>query len=329
MDKKVRVRFAPSPTGNIHIGNVRTAILNWLCARHSGGEFILRIEDTDAERSTQESEQGIIEQLNWLGLDWDEGPVKGGESGPYRQSERTHTYTEHVDRLIAEGKAYHCFCKPDEIDAEKGAALQNKINWKYSRKCLTLTDEEKADLRSEGKDSVVRFKVPDKTVILNDIVQGEITFDGATFSDFIIRRADGTSPYNFACVIDDALMNITHVIRGNDHVSNTPKQIMMYEAFGYDIPEFAHIPMITGQDGVRLAKRHGHSSVAEFREEGYLPQALINYLSLLSWSSESGDEVLSVDRLIQEFDLSRINKSPAAFDLVKLGWLNGVHFREL
>ncbi len=329
MDKKVRVRFAPSPTGNIHIGNVRTAVLNWLCARHFGGDFILRIEDTDAERSTADSEQGILDQLTWLGLDWDEGPLKGGKYGPYRQSERTQTYSEHVDKLIAEGKAYRCFCSVEEIESEKSAALDNKENWKYSRKCMTLSDDEKDKFRSDGRGAVVRFKVPEETILLKDLVQGNITFEASTFSDFIIQREDGTSPYNFACVLDDALMCISHVIRGNDHVSNTPKQIMIYRALGYNVPEFAHIPMITGQDGVRLSKRHGHSSVSEFRSEGYLPQALINYLSLLSWSSKTGDEVLTKDRLIGEFDLSRVNKSPAAFDIVKLGWLNGVHYREM
>ncbi len=321
MDKKMRVRFAPSPTGNIHIGNVRAALLNWLCARHFGGDFILRIEDTDAERSTEESEQGIIEQLQWFGIDWDEGPVKGGEYGPYRQSERKELYAEHVKKLIDSGNAYHCYCTTEELEESKGEG--------YSGRCRDLSTEQIQKFKEEGRNPVVRFNVPVGEIVLKDLVQGTITFDGANYTDFVIQRQDGSSPYNFAAVIDDSTMKISHVIRGNDHVSNTPKQILMYNALGYPLPEFAHIPMITGQDGVRLSKRHGHTSASEFREAGYLPEALINYLSLLSWSSESGDEVLSVDRLIKEFDISRVNNSPAAFDKVKLNWMNGVYIRDL
>jgi len=325
----VRVRFAPSPTGRLHIGNVRTALLNWLCARHFNGKFILRIEDTDAERSTEESERGIIDQLQWLGIDWDEGPQKGGQYAPYRQSERRFFYAAFISRLIAEEKAYYCFCSREELAAARERALAEKREVVYSGKCRNLTAEQAEAYRKEGRRPVVRFRVPGGKVTLRDIVQGDIIFDAATISDFVIQRENGSSPYNFAAVVDDAAMEITHVIRGNDHVSNTPKQIMLYEALGFPLPAFAHIPMITGRDGVRLSKRHGHTSVEEFRAAGYLPAALINYLSLLSWSSESGDEILSVERLIREFDLSRVSKSPAQFDLVKLNWLNGHYLRAL
>jgi len=329
MDLKVRVRFAPSPTGHLHVGNARAAILNWLCARHYNGVFILRIEDTDVERSTPESEMGIINQLTWLKLDWDEGPSAGGQYGPYRQSERLHLYQEEVKNLLHSGAAYYCFCAKEELEAEREQALREKRPPGYSGKCRNLTKSEKDRLISQGRIPVVRFHIPDKPIILKDLVQGEITFEGENITDFVIQREDGTSPYNFAAVVDDALMRITHVIRGSDHVSNTPKQILLYNALGYKTPEFAHIPMILGLDGVRLSKRHGHTSVQEYKDAGYLPEALINYLSLLSWSSETGDEVLTIERLVKEFSFERISRSPAAFDPVKLNWLNGIYIRKL
>jgi len=325
----VRVRFAPSPTGLLHVGNARTAILNWLCARHYKGVFILRIEDTDVERSTPESELGIIHQLQWLGLDWDEGPGVGGTFGPYRQSERLHLYQEEAKNLLHSGAAYYCFCTKEELEAEREQALKEKRPPGYSGKCRNLTKTEQEQLRAQGRIPVVRFRVPEKPVIVKDLVQGEITFEGENITDFVIQRESGTSPYNFAAVVDDALMQITHVIRGSDHISNTPKQIVLFNALGYKTPEFAHIPMILGMDGVRLSKRHGHTSVEEYKNAGYLPEALINYLSLLSWSSETGDEILSIDRLIKEFDFKRILKSPARFDTVKLNWLNGIYIRAL
>ena len=329
MSTKVRVRFAPSPTGRLHVGNARTAILNWLCARHYGGVNILRIEDTDIKRSRLKSEQGIIEQLTWLGLEWDEGPEKGGEYGPYRQSDRKPIYHEDAAALLARGAAYYCYCTKEELESERQRAIQEKRPPGYSGKCRDLTGKQHKRLRSLGGKPVVRFRVPEKDVVINDLVQGRITFNRGTITDFVIQREDGSSPYNFAVVVDDAHMHITHVIRGNDHVSNTPKQVLLYDALGYDMPQFAHIPMITGLDGIRLSKRHGHTSVEEFKDAGYLPEALINYLSLLSWSSETGDEVLSIARLIDEFDFGRISRSPAAFDPVKLNWLNGLYIRSM
>ncbi|MFC1553240.1 glutamate--tRNA ligase [candidate division KSB1 bacterium] len=329
MNDEVRVRFAPSPTGSLHVGNARTAILNWLCARHSGGKFILRIEDTDLERSTLESEQSIYNDLRWLGLDWNEGPDKESGFGPYRQSERKEIYQNEINKLIENGNAYYCFCSKEELEAERKKALAEKRHPGYSGKCRDLKEDEIDKFRKEGKNPVLRFRVPDKPVVLKDIVQGEIRFEGENLTDFVILRENGSTTYNFSAVVDDSFMKITHVIRGNDHVSNTPKQILLYEALGYNVPEFAHIPMITGMDGVRLSKRHGHTSVEEFKNEGYLPEALINFLSLLSWSSESGEEILSVDRLIKEFDLSRISKSQAAFDHVKMNWMNGLYIRSM
>ena len=329
MNSKIRVRFAPSPTGYLHVGNARTAILNWLCARHFGGAFILRIEDTDVERSALESEQSIVNILKWLGLDWDEGPEIGGDYGPYRQSERKSTYMEEIAKLLASGAAYYCFCTKEELEKERQRAIEEKRMPGCSSMCRNMTTQEQERLRRLGIKPAVRFRMPDEKIVLRDLVQGEIIFDSVNITDFVIQREDGSCTYNFAVVIDDAHMKITHVIRGNDHVSNTPKQMMLYKALGYDMPEFAHIPMITGLDGVRLSKRHGHSSVEELRESGYLPQAVVNYLSLLSWSSETGDEILPVERLIKEFDFKRILRSPAAFDPVKLNWLNGVYIRAL
>ncbi|KPK90954.1 hypothetical protein AMJ80_07825 [bacterium SM23_31] len=329
MNSKIRVRFAPSPTGHLHVGNARTAILNWLCARHFGGAFILRIEDTDVERSALESEQSIINLLKWLGLDWDEGPEIEGDYGPYRQSERKSIYLKETEKLLAKGAAYYCFCSKEELERERHRAIEEKRMPGCSSMCWNLTTQEQERLRNRNRKPAVRFRMPEEKIVLNDLVQGEIIFDGANIADFVIQRDDGSSTYNFAVVVDDAHMNITHVIRGNDHVSNTPKQMMLYKALGYDMPEFAHIPMITGLDGVRLSKRHGHSSVEELREAGYLPQALINYLSLLSWSSVTGDELLTAERLIKEFDFKRILRSPAAFDPVKLNWLNGIYLRAL
>ena len=329
MSDTVRVRFAPSPTGRLHVGNARTAILNWLCARHFDGTFVVRIEDTDVERSNQDSELGINEQLKWLGLVEDEGTVKGGDYGPYRQSERLTLYANHVKILLEQGSAYHCYCSKEELETQRQQALAEKRPSGYSGTCRNLTDSEKSRLQDEGRRCVVRFRVPEGSIVLNDLVQGDITFDTATITDFVIQRDDGTSPYNFAAVVDDHAMKMTHIIRGNDHVPNTPKQIMLYNAFGNELPKFAHIPMITGMDGVRLSKRHGHTSVEEFKREGYLPQALINFLSLLSWSSETGDEILSRDRLVSEFSFERMLRSPASFDQVKLNWLNGMYIRSL
>lgn len=323
----VRVRFAPSPTGSLHVGNCRTAVLNWIFAKKMKGKFILRIEDTDVERSTQVSEKGIIEDLKWLSLYWDEGPEIGGDYGPYHQSERLEIYRKEAVKLLNEGKAYRCFCTQEELVKEKEERLKKGLPPKYSGKCLNLSKKEIDRLISTGKEFSIRFHVDSEDVEVNDLVMGDINFKSDVVSDFIILRSNGRASYNFAVVVDDIFMGITHVIRGSDHLSNTPKQILLYRAFDKKIPEFAHIPMITGMSGNRLSKRDGAVSVREYREMGILPEALINFLSLLSWSSSTGEEILSVDRLIGEFDFSRISKSPAAFDIKKLLWMNGYYIR--
>ncbi len=326
---ETRVRFAPSPTGHLHIGNARTAILNWLFAKHTNGKFILRIEDTDPERSVEKYIEQIYEDLRWLGLNWDEGPDIGGPYGPYRQSQRFSIYQKYAQQLIDEGKAYPCFCTPEELEQMRKESHAKGETGFYNRKCLHLSEEEKQKLLQEGRNPAIRFKVPDQTqVVFYDIVKGELNFNTENISDFVIMRSEGIPTYNFAVVVDDSLMKITHVIRGDDHVSNTPRQIMLYQAFGFELPQFAHIPMILGSDRTRLSKRHGATSLDQYRYQGYLPEALINFLSLLSWSSETGDEILSVERLIKEFDFNRISKSAAMFDFEKLNWMNGYYIRQ-
>ena len=327
MDENIRVRFAPSPTGQLHIGNARTAILNWLFAQHTGGKFILRIEDTDLERSKDEFSDQIYEDLKWLGLIWNEGPDIDGEYGPYRQSQRLEIYRQYADLLLKKELAYYCFCTPEELDQMRKQALAKGETVRYNRKCLNLSDAEKKAFAENGRKPAIRFKIPSGEIKFNDIVKGEISFADENISDFVIMRKEGIPTYNFAVVIDDYLMKITHVIRGDDHISNTPKQLLLYNALEADLPQFAHIPMILGPDRLRLSKRHGATSVGEYRTKGYLPDALINYLSLLSWSSISGDEILSVKRLIEEFDFKRISKSAAIFDIEKFNWLNGCHIR--
>ncbi|NOY77447.1 MAG: glutamate--tRNA ligase [Calditrichaeota bacterium] len=324
---ETRVRFAPSPTGYLHVGNARTAILNWLFARHTGGTFILRVEDTDFERSTREFEQGIYEDLHWLGLNWDEGPDIGGDYGPYRQSERLDLYRKFAQQLLEEGKAFLCYCTQEEIEARNQAALTQGEQHKYDGHCLHLTEEQKRAYEAEGRKPVIRFHVPQETIRFQDVIKGEISFEGENISDFIILRSDGVATYNFAVVVDDALMKISHIIRGDDHLSNTPKQVLLFRALGFDVPLFVHIPMILGSDRSKLSKRHGITSVRMYREKGYLPETLVNFLSLLSWSSESGDEILPIDRLIREFDFSRMSKSAAIFDVEKLNWMNGWYIR--
>ncbi len=330
MTQEIRVRFAPSPTGKLHIGNARTAILNWLFARHSGGRLILRIEDTDLERSSKESEEGIYRDLIWLGIDWDEGPDIGGEFGPYRQMERTDIYGKYIDSLLGKGHAYHCFCTLEELDEmrEKAQAAGKTDVW-YDGRHRNLTAGEKEAFIAQGRKPVVRLKYPDEDISFHDIVKGDLTFPAGSTGDFVIARSDGTPTYNFVVVIDDGLMKISHVIRGDDHLSNTPKQIAVYRALGWQAPQFAHIPMILGDDRTRLSKRHGATSVQGYCEAGFLPAALINFMSLLSWSSPSGDEILSLERLVEEFDFSRVSKSPAVFDNEKLAWMNGMYIRAL
>ncbi len=324
----VRVRFAPSPTGYLHIGNARTALFNWLFARHHHGTFILRIEDTDVERSTQESDQLILEDMKWLGLDYDEGPDKGGAFGPYRQSMRLHLYREYAQKLVDAGKAYPCFCTEEELEAEKQKLLAAGRMPVYSGKCRNLSQEEVERRKAAGIPFALRFKVdPWGSVGFQDWVRGEVVFEKQYIGDFVILRSDGIAPYNFAVVIDDALMQITHVIRGEDHISNTPRQLLLYEALGFQPPQFAHLSMILGPDHTRLSKRHGATSVAQYREAGYLPDALINYLALLGWTPESGQEIISREEMIRQFSLKRVSKSAAVFDIMKLNWINGNYIR--
>ncbi|MGI6567006.1 MAG: glutamate--tRNA ligase [Firmicutes bacterium] len=326
----VRTRFAPSPTGFLHVGGARTALFNWLYARHHGGIFVLRIEDTDLERSTEESVNAILEGLEWLGLTWDEGPGCGGDFGPYFQSERLEIYQEYVQRLLDEGKAYHCYCTPEELQARREQALAEGRDPKYDRRCANLTEEEKRALQAEGRQSVIRFLSNDVgTTEVNDLIRGQIIFENGMLDDFVIQKSDGMPTYNFAVVIDDHLMKITHVIRGDDHISNTPRQIQVYQALGFPVPEFAHLPMILGNDKTRLSKRHGATSVTEYRDQGFLPKAMVNYLALLGWSYSATDTLFTPEELIEKFTLDRVSRNPAVFDMKKLEWMNGVYLREL
>ena len=326
---ETRVRFAPSPTGHLHIGNVRTAILNWLFAKNTNGKFILRIEDTDIERSADEYTKQICEDLRWLGLIWDEGPDVGGPHKYYRQSERLDIYKQYAQKLIKEGKAYYCFCTPEELEEMRKESLSKGETIKYNQKCLHLTEEQKNEYLAQGRKPAIRFKVPSQEIMYDDLVKVELLFDSENIGDFVIMRGEGIPTYNFAAAVDDGLMGITHVIRGDDHVSNTPKQLLIYYAFGFDLPKFAHIPMILGPDRTRLSKRHGATSLDYYRYRGYLPEVIINFLSLLSWSSISGEEILSIQQLIDEFDFRRISKAAAVFDIEKLNWMNGYYIRQV
>ncbi len=326
----VRVRFAPSPTGFMHVGNARTALFNYLFARHNNGTFVLRIEDTDVERHSEEAVNVIYEALKWMGINWDEGPDVGGPYGPYRQSERLPIYREFIEKLKEKGLVYECYCTPEELDAMRKEQLERGEPPRYTGKCRHLTEEEKERLRAEGRKPVLRFKVPeDEVIVFEDLVKGRIEINTRQLGgDFVIVRSNGMPVYNFVVVIDDALMKITHVIRGEDHISNTPKQILLYRALGFEVPQFAHLPMILGQDRSKLSKRHGSTSVKEFKEKGYLPEAFVNFLALLGWYPKDGKEVLSMEELIERFDIKDVNSAPAVFDTTKLNWLNQVYIRQ-
>ena len=325
----VRVRFAPSPTGSLHIGSARTALFNWLYARKTGGTMVLRIEDTDAERSTAESYEAIIEALLWLGLDWDEGPIKGGAYGPYLQSARSVLYHNEVERLLASGQAYHCFCTPDELEEVRKEALAAGKPIKYDGRCRLLPAEEVAARVLKKIPHVVRFRVPPGSTRFRDIVRGELEFANEELDDFVIRKSDDRPTYNFAVVVDDVKMKISHVIRGDDHLPNTPKQVLMYRAMGYALPKFAHLSMILGSDRTRLSKRHGATSIQEYRRLGYTPDGLVNYLALLGWSADDKTEFFTRSALIEKFSLKRVTKNPAAFDVEKLDHINSMHFVRL
>ncbi len=336
---KPRVRFAPSPTGELHVGNARTALYNWLFARHTGGQFLLRIEDTDLERSQTRFETQLLADLRWLGLDWDEGPgLEGspdiGPHGPYRQSERLAIYAEHTKRLLAEGKAYRCFCTQDELDAERALAVQEHGAQIYSGRCRALPPAEIERNLAAGMPFAVRLKIGDAPLRFHDLVRGPVEFPAEVVSDpILVRSASGVSSgvpvYNYVVTVDDALMGITHVVRGDDHISNTPKQVAIYQAFGWPVPEFAHLSTILGPDREKLSKRHGATSISTFREMGYLPEALANYLGLLGWGAEDGKtETFTLAELTKIFTLERVTPSPAIFDFDKLNWLNRHYLKQ-
>ncbi|HXN77915.1 MAG TPA: glutamate--tRNA ligase [Candidatus Dormibacteraeota bacterium] len=322
---RVRVRIAPSPTGFAHLGTASTALYNVLFARANGGTFVLRIDDTDIERNRPEYEQVIYESLHWLGLDWDEGPDRGGPDGPYRQSERLDLYKEHAARLLARGMAYRCYCTPEELDAERKQAQAEKRPYKYSRRCLG------PDVHKERPAFAVRFKVPGGDVKFMDMIRGEMRFDANLIGDFIIVKSDGFPTYNFASPVDDAAMKISHVIRGEEHLSNTPYQLMLIDALGYQRPDaYAHMPLILAKDGSKLSKRkHPESNLILYREEGYLPEALINYLALLGWNPGTAQEIFTYDELVHAFSFDRVQHAGARFDWEKLNWINGEYIRRL
>jgi len=326
--ERPRVRFAPSPTGDLHVGNARTALFNWLFARHCEGDFIVRIEDTDRARTSEKFEKGILRDLRWLSIDWDEGPEKDGGFRPYHQFERLDIYDYYLKRLIEEDKVYPCYCTDDELEAERKALLSRGMMPRYMGKCRNLTDREKRKLESEGKKPALRFKVGEDIVEFDDLIRGSMRFDCDLIGDFIIVRSNGIPAYNFAVVIDDHLMKITHVIRGEDHLSNTPLQLLLYKSLGFKPPLFSHHSLILGKDRSKLSKRHGAVSVKAFRDKGVLPEALLNYLSLLGGSFASGKEICSVDEIIAEFSFERAGKSGAIFDEGKLRWLNKIYIRD-
>lgn len=322
------MRFAPSPTGDLHIGSARTALFNWLHARHNGGAFVLRVEDTDAARSQRRYEETIREDLAWLGLDWDEGPDCGGPYGPYRQSERLEAYRMAAARLLAAGHAYHCFCSEARLKELRARQRAEGVPPRYDRRCAALPADEVERRLAGGEPAAVRLRVPGRDIVVDDLLRGPVAFGPDAFGDFIILRSDGVAGYNFAVVIDDRDMAITHVIRGDDHLTNTARQLAIYAALGARPPVYAHHGMIHDPEGGKLSKRHGATAVREFREEGYLPEALVNYLALLSWS-HGDDEVLDRVRLVREFDLAALSSSAATFDLAKLDWLQHEHVMAL
>lgn len=328
-NKKLRVRFAPSPTGYLHIGGARTALFNWLYARHYNGSFILRIEDTDRMRSTPEAVKAILDGMKWLGLDWDEGPEKGGEYGPYFQTERLDLYREFVDKLLEIGAAYYCYCSAEELADRRKKQFADGKPAIYDRKCLNLSEAEKRQLEKEGKKPAIRLKMPDRKIVVHDLIKGRMEFDSKLLSDFVIEKSDGIPTYNFAVVIDDILMDISLVMRGDDHISNTPKQIVIYQALDIAIPEFAHIPMIMGPDNTRLSKRHGATSVMEYQRMGFLPEAVLNYIAHLGWSSGTNQEIFSIKELIENFTLDKISNHSAIFDMEKLNWFNNEYLKRL
>ncbi|MEQ1575608.1 MAG: glutamate--tRNA ligase [Vicinamibacterales bacterium] len=324
-----RVRFAPSPTGFLHVGGARTALFNWLYARRHGGTFLLRIEDTDVERSSADMVTGILDGLRWLGLTWDEGPIVGGPHAPYFQSERLDRYRAAASQLVAGGHAYYCYCSQERLRAKREEAEKQGMAWQYDRACLSLSPETIAGLEAVGAARAVRFKVPAGITAFDDTVHGPIVFDGSTIEDFVVLRSDGYPTYHLSVVVDDVDMRITHVIRGDDHISNTPKHVLLFAALDAPVPTFAHVPLILGADKKRLSKRHGATSVTEYKRQGYLPEAMINFLALLGWSPGDDRELMSAAELVERFTLEGISGGSAVFDTSKLDWMNGQYIARL
>lgn len=327
--ENIRVRIAPSPSGYLHVGTARTALFNYLFAKKNNGKFVLRIEDTDLERSNPEYTQNIYDSLKALGLNWDEGPDMGGEYGPYQQSERFDIYPKFAQKLIDEGYAYECYCTQEELDAEKELSIQEKRAHVYSGKCANLTQEQKEQYKKEGRKPAIRFKVNPGTLKFDDLVKGELSFDTSLIGDFVIMKSNGTPTYNFAVVIDDMLMKISHIIRGEDHISNTPKQILIYKALGAEIPKFGHLGMILAPDRSKLSKRHGATAVSEFVEKGYLTDALVNFVALLGWSPSDGEEIKTLDEIVNDFRINEISSSNSIFEYDKLNWMNGQYIKKM
>lgn len=326
---KTKVRFAPSPTGPLHIGGARSALFNYLFAAHEGGTMVVRSEDTDLERSRREYEDEILDSLAWLGIDWEEGIGKGGENGPYRQTERLDTYQRFLLQLLEQGDAYYCFCSQEELEAERHAQAVKGEMQRYGGKCSSLSEHEVKQRLASGIKPSIRFRVPPHQLfIVDDLVRGRVSFESENSGDFIIAKSDGIPVYNFAVVIDDVLMGITHVIRAEEHLSNTPRQLMLYDALNFQRPEFAHISLILGSDRQKMSKRHGATSLVQYREMGYLPEAMFNFLALLGWSPEGEQEILSQEEIIAQFTLERVAKSPAVFDMDKLNWVNQQYLKK-
>lgn len=328
---EVRVRFAPSPTGYLHIGGARTALFNYLFAKKNGGKFILRVEDTDSERTVEDSAEKMMQAFRWLGLQWDEGPIVGGPAGPYYQSLRQDFYRKYAQSLVDKGHAYKCYCTPEELTEDRERARAEKRAPRYSGRCRELTPEQIAEFEDEGRKPTTRFRTPETgTTVVHDLIKGEVPFKNEEISDFIIMKSDGFPTYNYACVIDDWLMGLTHVIRAEEHLSNTPKQMMIYRALPAPMPKFAHVPMILAPDRSKLSKRHGAQTVEEFKDQGIFPEALLNYLVLLGWTpADSTKEIMSLDEMIEEFDLSRVSITSAVYDTTKMMWMNGYYLRML
>jgi len=326
----VRVRFAPSPTGIPHVGNLRTALFDWLFARHEGGQFVLRIEDTDRARYVPEALDAILASLRWLGLDWDEGPEKGGDYGPYFQSERLDLYQRAVDELIAKDAAYRCYCSPERLEQVRAEQTRLKQPPRYDRRCRDLSAAERAQEEAKGATPVVRFKTSlSGRVEFDDVVRGHVAFESETLDDFIILKSDGFPTYHLASIVDDHEMEITHVLRGEEWLPSTPRHLLLYRAFGYQPPQFVHLPMILGKDRSKLSKRHGAVSLLDYKRDGFLPEAMFNFIGLLGWALDDHTEIISRDDFVRYFDLDRIVKNPAIFDVDKLTWMNGIYMRQL